>query len=158
MSNAALLPEIADFLFEEAERLDRGDFEGWLDLFAEEGMYWVPVSVDQASPHDHVSLFYEDKLLLGMRIERMRHPNALGMHRPLRSSRVIGNVRLAEAGPDRVVATARFHLLEWQAERLRPFAGSCRMSLVRRDGWRILEKRVDLVNPEEAFESIQIIF
>ena len=156
--SAALLAEISEFLFDEAERLDRGDFEGWLDLFAEEGIYWVPAAPGQTSPHDHVSLFHEDKLLLGMRIERMRHPNAHGMHRPIRTSRVIGNVRLVGESQDQIVATARFHLLEWQADRLRPFAGSCRTRLIRRDGWRILEKRVDLVNPEEAFESIQIIF
>lgn len=152
-----MLAEISDFLYEEAERLDRGDFEGWLSLFADEGMYWVPLVPGQASPHDHGSLFYEDKLLLGMRIERLAHPNAHGWQRPIRTSRVIGNVRLAEAGPERVVATSRFHLIEWQADRSRPFAGACRMTLIRRDGWRILEKKVDLVNPEEAFESIQII-
>ena len=42
--------EAADFVHWEADLLDRGDFDAWLDLFADDGYYWVPSHPDQTSP------------------------------------------------------------------------------------------------------------
>ena len=106
-----------------------------------------------------MSLFYEDRALLGMRIGRLEHPAAHGVAWPVRTSRVIGNLRLGEVTGGLVVATSRFHLLEWQNGRQRVFAGSLRHTLARTDaGLAIREKRVDLVGAEGAFESIQFLF
>ena len=157
--DAELYAEVADFLYREAELLDAGKYREWLSLFHPEGVYWVPASVEQADPHSHVSIFYEDRALLGMRIGRLEHPAAHGVAWPIRTSRVIGNLRLVEAAGEHLVATSRFHLLEWQNDRQRVFAGSLRHTLARTDtGITIREKRVDIAGAEGAFESIQFLF
>lgn len=157
--NAGLYAEVADFIYREAELLDAGKYRDWLGLFHPEGVYWVPASADQSDAHGHVSIFHEDRALLGMRIGRLEHPAAHGVAWPIRTSRVIGNLRLVEAIGEHVVASSRFHLLEWQNDRQRVFAGSIRHTLARSDlGIAIREKRVDLANAEGAFESIQILF
>lgn len=157
--SAELYAEVADFIYREAELLNAGNYREWLALFHHEGVYWVPASVEQADPHSHVSIFHEDRALLGMRIGRLEHPAAHGVVWPIRTSRVIGNLRLVEAVGEHVVASSRFQLLEWQNERQRVFAGSIRHTLARSDsGITIREKRVDLVGAEGAFESIQFLF
>jgi benzoate/toluate 1,2-dioxygenase beta subunit len=115
-----------EFLIHEARLLDERRFRGWMELFAEDGTYWVPAVPDQASPFDQASLFYDDRELMKTRVERLEHPR---IH--------------VQTPPSR------------EAQRL--FAGRQRHRL-RRDGTRlrIVEKRVDLINCDCAFEAIAV--
>jgi benzoate/toluate 1,2-dioxygenase beta subunit len=147
---------IADFLLREAALLDDGRFEEWLDLFTPDGTYWVPAAPDQPDPHDHVSLFYEDRTLMRMRILRLRHPQAHALAIPIRTSRIVGGALPATPDGDVLVVRARFQLVEVQGERQRLFAGTYTHRLVR-DGerFRIRQKRVDLLNCDGLHEAIQ---
>src|SRR5690606_12027634 len=63
--------QLIDFVYAEAKLLDSLQFEDWLDLFAEDGYYWMPLTHDHTDPCLQTSLCYEDKLLLRVRIERL---------------------------------------------------------------------------------------
>ena len=56
--------QLIDFVLREARLLDQQRLEDWLDLFAEDGHYWMPVERGQTDPRLTTSLMYEDKLLL----------------------------------------------------------------------------------------------
>ena len=71
MSGVEHWHRVQQFLFHEARLLDERRLEEWLALYADDAEYWVPYAWGQASPKDHVSLFYETKSLLGMRIDRL---------------------------------------------------------------------------------------
>ena len=62
-----VMEELQAFAFEEARLLDSGAFEAWADLFAEDGVYWVPSEPGQVSPEDTLSLFHETRPLLKLR-------------------------------------------------------------------------------------------
>lgn len=161
--SGSVFDQVAELVYLESELLDAGRYRDWLDLFHPEGVYWVPASRDQADARGHVSIFFEDRALLGMRIGRLEHPMAHGIAWPVRTSRVIGNLRVGELSRnsegDSVEANSRFQLVEWQNERQRVFAGGIRHHLLRvGETWMIREKRVDLVNAEGAFGSIQFLF
>ena len=47
---------VEKFLFYEARLLDQGRLEEWGQLFTDDGIYWVPATVDQPDPIPHVSL------------------------------------------------------------------------------------------------------
>ncbi|MEL0083454.1 MAG: aromatic-ring-hydroxylating dioxygenase subunit beta, partial [Gammaproteobacteria bacterium] len=57
-----LTSEVTDFLFEEADLLDRRDWDGWLDLYEEECLFWIPAWEDDdilcEDPDNEVSLIY----------------------------------------------------------------------------------------------------
>ena len=63
--------ELAGFVMHEARLIDQHRFEEWLDLFADDGYYWMPLEWGQTDPRLTTSLMYEDKLLLRIRIERL---------------------------------------------------------------------------------------
>ena len=86
------LRTIEKFLFHEAQLLDERRFEEWRDLFAEDGAYWVPLEPDQVSPEGRASLFYDDKRMMDIRFERLRHPNIHSQSPPHRTCHVIGNI------------------------------------------------------------------
>ena len=56
--------ELIDFVIREARLIDQHRFDEWLDLFADDGIYWMPLEWGQTDPRLTTSLMYEDKLLL----------------------------------------------------------------------------------------------
>jgi len=58
-------------VYAEARLLDEQRYEQWLDLFTEDGYYWMPLVHDQQDARLHASLMHEDKLLLRIRVERL---------------------------------------------------------------------------------------
>src|SRR5215471_5366038 len=64
--------QLIDFVLREARLLDQRRFDEWLDLFTEDGRYWMPVEWGQTDPRLTTSLMYEDKLLLKIRVERLK--------------------------------------------------------------------------------------
>jgi ethylbenzene dioxygenase beta subunit len=149
--------DVEYFLAEEAALLDRGAYEAWIDLFTDDGWYWVPSVPGQAEPFDQVSLFFENKPLMKMRAERLQHPRAHGVAAPIRTSRVVGNVQLYEAEGGDLLVRSRFHMAEAQDGRQRVFAGTYIHRLaVTAEGLRIRVKRVDLLNADSPHESMQV--
>jgi len=154
-----LLREVEEFLFHEARLLDERRFEDWLALFADDGLYWVPAEPDQKSPVDRLSLFYEDKSLLDVRIRQIRHPRYYAQAPATRTRHVIGNVALEHAADaeGEIAVRSSFVMLECRDEDRRVFGGEARHRLRRTaDGLRIAFKRVDIVDCEatHAFMSV----
>jgi ethylbenzene dioxygenase subunit beta len=148
-----------DFLFAEARLLDERRFREWMALFAEDGTYWVPATPGQNSPFDQVSLFYDDRELMKTRIERLEHPRIHIQTPPSRTVHVIGNVRIegADEAKGEYVVGSTFITVEFRDDRQRFFAGR-QSHRLRRVGeeLRIVQKRVDLVNCDAAFEAMAV--
>lgn len=51
---------VEKFLYHEANLLDDRDFESWIALFADDGLYWVPSNSADRDPNQRVSIFYEN--------------------------------------------------------------------------------------------------
>ncbi len=147
--------EAAAFLFHEARLLDERRYAEWLALFLPDAWYWVPSRPDQASWKDTISIVYDDRRLMEMRIRRLEHPQAHAADPPARTTRLIGNIALE--GEDTVRST--FQLIEYRADRQLVYGGAMRHGLQRRNGGlAIAWKRIDLVNATGVHEPITIIF
>ena len=147
------------FLIQEARLLDERRFREWMELFAEDGTYWVPAAPDQASPFDQASLFYDDRELMKTRVERLEHPRIHVQTPPSRTAHLVGNVLLEQADEAKgeYVVGSTVIMVEHRDEVQRLFAGRQRHRLRRDDaGLRIVEKRVDLINCDCAFEAIAV--
>jgi 3-phenylpropionate/cinnamic acid dioxygenase small subunit len=161
--DAALERELADFVAAEAALLDAGRHDEWLALFAEDGRYWVPLlGARQADPFNHHSIAYEDRMLLALRVERLKHPRAHSQHPPSRCQHVLQ--RSVVEPPDAQGGELETHRLrtpflyvEARGGQELMLAGTCRHRLSRVDGaWKIREKRVDLLDPERPLPAIQL--
>jgi benzoate/toluate 1,2-dioxygenase beta subunit len=143
--------EIEAFLIHEARLLDERRFEEWLALFGVDGFYWIPSAPEQNDPDTHISVMYEDRSVLGIRIARLRHPRAYAAAEFPRTAHLIGNITVDEAGGDGFDCQARSTLFvaEFRRGERRLRAGLC-LHRLRRDpeGWKIVLKRIDLVDSE----------
>jgi 3-phenylpropionate/cinnamic acid dioxygenase small subunit len=147
------------FLIEEAALLDQRRFRDWMALFADDGTYWVPAVPDQESPFDQASLFYDDRELMKTRIERLEHPRIHVQTPPSRTAHLIGNtiIESADVAAGEFLVGSTLIMVEYRDDRQRIFAGRQHHRL-RREGtsFRIVQKRVDLINCDSAFEAMAV--
>jgi benzoate/toluate 1,2-dioxygenase beta subunit len=148
---------LEEFIMQEARLLDERRFRDWMALFADDGTYWVPAVPDQQSPFDQASLFYDDLDLMRTRIERLEHPRIHVQTPPSRTAHLVGNVLIEAVDEGEVVVGSTVIMVEYRDEQQRVFAGRQHHRL-RRDGasFRIVQKRVDLINCDSAFEAMAV--
>ena len=146
------MSEIEALVLREARLLDEQRYVEWLALFAEDAVYWIPTQPNQASPHEALSILYEPKSLLALRVERLARGE---MHVQSPPSRTVHHVSAIEVEGDE--ARSSLIVAEWRAgpsgEMRRWFAA--RVTHKFRDQ-RIVLKRVDLIDSEAPHRAIAV--
>ncbi|MEZ5651986.1 MAG: aromatic-ring-hydroxylating dioxygenase subunit beta [Burkholderiaceae bacterium] len=151
----ALQLRVETFLYRQAALLDAKDWQGYIDCFTDDGLYWMPVHPGQTSWEAEPSIFAEDKLLMEVRMGRILHPNAWSQAPMWGTSHLVGNVVLEQVDDARVRVASRFQMMELRRDNVRHFAGSYRHVLVREaDGFRIQHQRVDMMNGQAAYDYV----
>lgn len=148
---------VEQFLFHQAALLDARRWSEFVDLFAPEGIYWMPASPDQTTGEGVPSIFYEDRSLMTVRVKRLGHPHAWSQMTSWGTSHLVGNVAIesSDARTGEVAVRSRFHMMEFRNDVVRHFAGGYAHRLVRvGDGFRIKLQRVDPVNAQGPYEYV----
>jgi len=147
------------FLIHEAALLDQRRFRDWMALFTDDGTYWVPAAPGQESPFDQASLFYDDRDLMKTRVERLEHPRIHVQTPPSRTAHLVGStiVEAADEATGEYLVVSTVIMVEYRDDQQRVFAGR-QYHRLRRDGasFRIVQKRVDLINCDSAFEAMAV--
>ena len=148
---------VEQFLYRQAELVDTKQWQAYIDLFAPEGIYWMPAHPRQTTGDGEPSIFFEDRNLMTIRMKRILHPRAWSQKTEWGTSHVVSNVQIEahDAKTGGVVCRSRFHMLEFRRDASRHFAGSYIHRLVRNaDGYRIGLQRVDMINGEGMYEYV----
>ena len=145
------------FVLHEARLIDEQRFDEWLDLFADDGRYWMPLEMGQTDPVLHNSLFYDDKLLLRIRIERLKSAKTYSQKPKSRCHHLMQAPVVEGRDAEGFHTWAAFHYVETRLDEQTLYAGWSRHTLIEENGaLRIRLKRVDLVNCDSAFANIQL--
>jgi 3-phenylpropionate/cinnamic acid dioxygenase small subunit len=151
--------DLVRFVYDEARLIDDKRLEEWYELFTDDARYWMPLTRNQPDGDNHTSLFYEDKLLLKVRIERLKSPRALSQQQPSFCQHVLQQPAIESRGADGAswVMRTPFVYAETQLDTQLVLAGVSWLHLVGTDaGLRIRLKKVDLLNRDAALPSIQL--
>ncbi len=155
VNTAGLQHEVEQFLYQQSELLDRKEWQGYINQFAADGVYWAAVDPAHTDWDGVPSIFTEDRDLMTVRMKRVLHPNAASQAAEWGTSHVVSNVVIEKAGASEVHVRSRFHMLEMRREDLRHFAGTYRHHLVKtKGGWRIKLQRVDMLNAQMPWEYV----
>ena len=151
--------QLINFVMREARLLDQQHLDDWLDLFTEDGHYWMPVEWGQTDPKLTTSLMYEDKLLLKIRIDRLKAKTTYSQSPKSRCHHVLQVPHVDERDDKdrRYVTWTPLHYVESRADEQTLYAAWATHHLtVIADEIKIRLKRVDLVNCDAALGSIQL--
>ncbi len=152
--------ELIDFIVREARLLDMQRFAEWLDLFADDGYYWMPLEWGQTDPLLACSLLYEDKLLLQIRTERLAGKRTFSQKPKSRCHHVlqVPQVDSRDEGGNLYTLWTPMHYVETRLDEQNLYAAWATHHLTVVDGRiKIKLKRVDIVNCDAAFGNIQLL-
>jgi 3-phenylpropionate/cinnamic acid dioxygenase small subunit len=151
--------ELIDFVTGEARLLDQQRFAEWIALFAEDSHYWMPLEWGQTDPRLVASLMYEDKLLLKIRVERLKSDRTYSQRPRSHCHHLLQVPRIEQRDErdNRYVTWTPLHYVETRGDEQMLLAAWATHHLAVVDGAiRVKLKRVDLVNCDAAFGSIQL--
>jgi 3-phenylpropionate/cinnamic acid dioxygenase small subunit len=151
--------QLVQFVIREARLLDECKYEDWYECFAEEGFYWVPLSAAQEDGENHNSLAYEDKLLLKLRIERLKHARAFSQQPASRCHHLLQTpeVDVVDVEGNRFITRTQLIYTETRAEEVQQYAVTAWHHLRLEQGTcKIVLKRCDLLNADAMLPSIQL--
>lgn len=152
---ASVQHHVEQFLFHQTELLDEKQWGAYIDLFADEGIYWMPATPDQTEWLDSPSIFAEDKQMMEIRMGRITHPNAWSQAPQWGTSHLVGNIVIESVSETEVLVRSRFQMMELRRDATRHFAGTYRHTLKRAgDDFKIVLQRVDLLNGQAPFDYV----
>jgi 3-phenylpropionate/cinnamic acid dioxygenase small subunit len=162
-----LRSEAEDFLFHEARLLDTRQYDEWLKLFTDDGVYWLPM-VDGSDPGLEPSVLFDDPKMRAMRVHQLiRKRNHYAQVPASRTLHSVSNVTIAPGSRDGEF-TVRCNLMlvelrEGNYSQLglgdqRLFCGHCEYLLRRRsDLAAIAMKKVVLINRDVPIVNLSFI-
>lgn len=165
-----LKQDVEDFLYMEADLLDQRRFREWLDLLAEDIVYFMPIrrnvkfgqhaERENTRQGEGISWFDEDKWTLTKRVDQI----LTGVHyaeEPLsRVTHMVSNVRLLDVTPDQVTVSSRFLVHQNRVEyESYTFIGR-RTDILRRNGdsWLIARRELILEQNVLLAKNLSILF
>jgi benzoate/toluate 1,2-dioxygenase subunit beta len=149
-----LVREVEQLLFAQGAALDEKRWGDFIELFTEDGVYWMPAQPEQTTWEGVPSIFAEDRSLMTVRMKRLTHPHAWSQAPLWGTSHLVGNIVAEERGGE-IVARSRFHMMEFRRDASRHFAGSYLHHLRRtRSGLRVRLQRVDMVNAQQPYDYV----
>jgi 3-phenylpropionate/cinnamic acid dioxygenase small subunit len=159
MLNDIKTREIEEFIYKEAALLDEHEYEEWLSLLAEDSYYWMPAGRGDKDPNKELSITYDNRKELAQRVARLLHPAAHCQVPASRTSHLITNIRIEELDDQHVKVYSNFAVFESRSGNQRVFGGHCEHKL-RRDTetWRIIYKKVSLINSDGVFNNLTFLF
>lgn len=156
--SAAALPEVHELLAREAHLLDDRDYAGWLELFTEDCLYWMPVDPLAEDGEMRLNVFYDDRAKMSDRIARLESGSAYTEEPISLTARTFAALQVEEDGEE-LVARSNFALVAYRSGDQRLLGGRYRHRLVRRDGGlRIAEKRVTLLGSDAPQRPMTFLF
>ena len=179
--HAEVIREVEQFLYREARLLDERRFHEWLELFADDVRYWMPVRTsrypksskaiaildpgryeeEELSKEDELAIFDETKETLGRRIARLDTGMAWAEDPPSRTRHLISNIELE---PGETAAELRvysnFLVYRNRAETEQDFYVGARQDVLRRvdAAWKIARRKIILDQNVLLAKNVSVFF
>ena len=161
--------EIEDFLWNEADLLDEHQYDEWLDLFAEDATYWMPIRRNVASREMNTELtaegpelswFTDDKPTLTKRVQQIQTGVHWAEEPYSRVTHMVSNVRVL--GFDGKEAKVKCRFLFYRnrhADEESTFIGK-RIDTLRRvdGGWKIARREIYLDESVLLYKNLTNFF
>ena len=156
MTKLELQHDVEQFLYRQAGLLDGKQWQDWIDLFAPDGIYWMPPDASYKTWDGQPAIFAEDKNLMTVRMLRVLHPDAWSQRPLWGTNHVVSNVSIRKVAKNGdVEVSSRFHMLEMRRDDERHFAGSYLHKLRKtKQGYAIKLQRVDMTNAQAAYDYV----
>jgi len=158
MFDAQLQAEVADFLYREARLLDQQRWKEWLDLYAEDAVFWVPAPRMSGGYTDDPELELNYIYILGRagleaRIVRIETNSSMASTPPPRTCHLVTGVTIENATATEIRAAASWQVVSFSEQRGQQLRSGSYDYLLRRAGSSFLIARKKIVLVEHVIDG-----
>jgi 3-phenylpropionate/cinnamic acid dioxygenase small subunit len=158
VAGRSLKDDVERFILHEARLMDDHEYDRWLDLWAEDGLYWIPCGDDASDPARHVTIVYERKKQIADRVWRLKGKHAHAQRPRSKLLRVVSNIEIEREDGDDVTARSAFVLGEVRNNVQTTYFARVEHQLVQTgDGWRIRQKKVLLLTNDTPLGNLSFL-
>jgi 3-phenylpropionate/cinnamic acid dioxygenase small subunit len=153
-----LLTGIEQFLFLEAHLQDTHAYDEWEALWEDDAIYWVPANGQDTDPDKQMSIIYDNRSRIGIRIEQLKTGRRHTQTPRSELARVVSNVQLLNRDGDEFDVRANVLIFEdnMRGETVWAARNAYRLRLV--DGqFRLVRKKVGLVNNHKPIFTLSFL-
>ncbi len=158
LGRSDLLHDIAQFLYREARYQDEHRYTDWESLWTDDGLYWVPANGDDIDPENQMSIIYDNRSRIGLRVKQLMTGKRYTQEPQSRLRRLIANVELLGEDSKGIRVGANAIVFETNQRGDTLWGARVEYVLRRIDGdLRIAYKKVALVNSEKAIYTLSFL-
>ncbi len=144
-----------EFMWAEADLLDRRDYDRWLTLWTSDGTYIVPTERDLEDYTDVLNYAYDDVTMREMRVRRLKSSFSMSALTASRTVRTVSRFVYVKSTGNETRIRAAQHLADYRRDNLRMLAADLDVTLREtKDGIRLAKKVVTLINCEDAIGGL----
>ncbi|MGE0596189.1 MAG: aromatic-ring-hydroxylating dioxygenase subunit beta [Hyphomonadaceae bacterium] len=160
MSNASpdLLQRVTAFIYREARLQDEHQYDAWEALWTDDGVYWIPANADDIDPEKEMSIIYDNRSRIALRIRQLHTGKRHAQAPPSRLRRVVSNIEIAEVTENQIRAFSNALVFE-SSLRADTLWSTRNEYLLRPDGddFRMARKNVFLTNNNRALFTLAFL-
>ena len=157
-SKIELLHAIEQFLFREARYEDEHRYQEWEALWDDDGVYWVPANGDDIDPEQQMSIIYDNRSRIGLRVKQLLTGKHHTQSPQSRLRRVISNVEML--GEDEKGIRVAANTIVFESNQRSDTIWGARLEYVLRPmegDFRIAFKKVALVNNDKPIYTLSFL-
>ena len=154
----ATLEDVTQFVYREARLQDEHRYDDWESLWTDDGVYWVPANGDEIDPEQKMSIIYDNRSRIALRIRQYHTGKRFSQTPQSRLRRLVSNVEILADDGQEIRAAANALVFESQTRGDTLWASRNEYTLRRTAGeLRMALKKVMLVNNQQALYSMAFL-
>jgi 3-phenylpropionate/cinnamic acid dioxygenase small subunit len=158
VANVELLREVEAFVYREASLQDHHEYDAWEALWTDDGVYWVPANGDDIDPEKEMSIIYDNRSRIALRIRQFHTGIRIAQEPKSRLVRVVSNIEIAEQTAETIQVKANAIIFESATRRDTIWGARYEYVLRRIEGkLRMARKKVVLVNNSKALPNMAFL-
>lgn len=153
-----LLNQVTAFIWQEADMLDHGDFADWLSLWAEDGLYIIPIDPKETDFENTLNYAYDDQHMRERRVKRLTSGESISTSPQPRTIRMPARFRVLGEVDGMITVRCAQQLTEFRKDTIRQYTADVTFKLQRAgDSFKIKQKLISLINSDDALSGIGYI-
>jgi len=154
----ALHRRVERFIHREARLQDEHLYAEWEALWTDDGVYWIPANGDDIDPERQMSVLYDNRSRIGVRVRQLLSGKRFTQEPPSRIRHLVTNLELT--GRDGADIRAACNVLVYESSLRGETLWAARTDYVLRqtaDGLRMARKKVALVNNDKPLFTLSFL-
>ena len=158
LGQEALLKEVEQFIYREARLQDEHCYAEWEALWTDDAVYWVPANGDDIDPEQQMSIIYDNRSRIGVRVRQLLSGRHYSQEPRSRLRHFVTNIEIT--GRERNAISAGCNVMVFESNLRGETVWAARTAYVLRangGALRMARKTVYLVNNDKPLYTLSFL-